>query len=170
MGGVILAPFKVVNLPVNDHWKNFLDYLEAHGDKYERVLCTDTRDVIFQSDVFAPFKDCVNWLGYSTELLTIGENRIYNYPWIEICFGKAEADKLSDKRIICAGSAAIGSTEEVKIFVKSMVSTNSRKDMVGSDQGTMNYLVWNKLLPIENLIENDVDSGEIFTNFLRTDR
>ena len=163
-GGIKLAPFKVVNLPGNDRWENFLDYLEAHGDEYERVFVCDTRDLIFQSDVFAPFKDCVNWLGYSTELPTIGKERTYNYPWIEICFGKAEADKLSDKKIICAGGAAIGSTEEVKTFLESMLSTNSRKDMLGSDQATMNYLIYNKLFPIKNLIENDVDTGEIVTN------
>ena len=163
-GGVKLEPFKVIRLPVNDRWNNFLDYLEAHGDEYEQVFITDTRDVIFQSDVFEAFKGNVNWLGYSTEQLPIGQERKHNCRWIEMCFGKEQLDKIADKMIICAGSAAIGSTREIKIFLEKMLATNPRKDVIGSDQATMNYIIHNKLLPIETLIENDVDTGKILTN------
>lgn len=162
-GGVKLEPFKVIRQPVNDRWNNFLSYIEAHGDEYEQVFITDTRDVIFQSDVFEAFKGNVNWLGYSTEFLKIGQETRYNYRWIEMYFGKAAAENLADKRIICAGSAAIGSTREIKIFIEKLLTTNPKTDRLGSDQATMNYIIHNKLLPIEHLIESDVDTGEIFT-------
>lgn len=165
-GGIFLADIPSAyrnDLIVNLRFKIYNDFLEIHGDKYEQVLVCDTRDVIFQNDVFALFKDCVNWLGYSTELLTIGEERRYNYPWIKICFGKVEADKLSDKKVICAGTI-IATTREMKIFCSKMWEIVKQNLTRNFDQGTMNYLVWNKLLPIENLIENDVDSGEILTN------
>lgn len=150
---------------VNSRFKIYSDYLETHGDDYAQVFISDTRDVIFQGDIFAPFKNYSNWLGYATEFKLIGEDRNYNYPWLLNRFGKAEADKLVDKRIICAGTT-IGSIDAMKIFCGTMWKMILQALKKNYDQATMNYLVWNNLLPIENLIEFDVISGEIFTNGL----
>ena len=168
-GGAILEQFPVElksGIPNNTRWKVFADYLAAHGDDYAQVFISDTRDVIFQGDLFAPFKDCTNWLGYAMELTTIGEDMKCNYPWTVDCFGKAEADKLADKQIICDGTV-IGSSAALKILATKMWGIlsyiESRVDYRIHDQPVMNYLVWNNLLPIENLFEFDVNHGEIFT-------
>lgn len=146
---------------VNSRFKIYLDYLETHYD-YAQVFICDTRDVIFQGDVFAPFKDYKIWLGYTTEALTIGEDIDYDYLWLVGRFGKAEADKIAEKKIICAGTV-IGSSDAMKIFCRKMWELIQHATKNTYDQATMNYLVWNNLLPIENLLELDVQSGEIFT-------
>ena len=164
-GGVVIdipAELKGI-LPVNSRFKIYADFLEKNADKYEQVFVADTRDVVFQGDVFESFKNYSNFLGYTTERLLIGSDRIYNYPWIEGRFGKDEADKLADKKAICAGTI-LGTANELKIFCYEMWKFICQKPTINFDQGTMNYLVWNNLLPIENLIEIDTFSGAIFTN------
>ena len=149
-----------------DRFKNFKRYIDSHGEDYEQIFITDTRDVIFQGDIFESFKGYKNFLGYSTEADDIRGSKTgskMNYEWIKDVFGKEEADKLLDKKIICAGGAVIGTPREVKIFLEMLLSKNFPSEKFAFDQAAFNYLVWNNLLPIKNLIDIDVYSGEIFT-------
>ncbi len=148
---------------INLRWKMYLDFLEQFGDNYAQIFVADTRDVVFQGDPFAPFKNFSKWLGYPTELETIGGRYKVNYNWLVSRFGKAEADKLVDKQIICCGTV-IASNNEMKIFCRMMWDALQDDTVWGHEQAVMNYLVHNNLLPIENLIELDVNSGAIFTN------
>ena len=164
-------PYKIEGIPNNTRWKIFRDFTEAHGDEYEQIFITDTRDVIFQADIFDRFKGFSNWLGCVTEADDIRGSKFgnkINYNWIVSCFGKAEADKLVDKKIICCGTV-IGSAAEMKIFCRELWKILEHKTTEIFDQATMNYLAYNGLLPIENLFELDVDGGEIFTNGLIKD-
>lgn len=166
-GGVKLEPFKIFTIPISDRWNNFLDYLEAHGDEYEQVLITDTRDMIFQGDVFEPFKTHSNYIGYTTEDDDIRGSKVgvdLNYRWLIKYFNKQEADKLADKQIICCGTV-IGTVNEMKIFLRTMIKYDSRGGH-GCDQVAQQYFTYNGLLPIENLIEIDTYSGEILTTYL----
>ena len=149
-----------------DRFRNFKRYIDLHGDDYEQIFITDTRDVIFQRDVFECFKERKNFLGYSTEADDIRGSRTgyrVNYNWIKDNFGKEAADKLLDKKIICAGGAVIGTPREVQIFLEKLLSKNFSSEKIAFDQAAFNYIIHNNLLPIENLIENDVESGEIFS-------
>lgn len=164
-------PYEIDGIPNNTRWKIFRDFLEVHGDEYEQIFITDTRDVIFQADIFDRFKGFSNWLGCVTEADDIRGSKFgnkINYNWIVSCFGKAEADKLVDKKIICCGTV-IGSAAEMKIFCRELWKILEHKTTDIFDQATMNYLAYNGLLPIENLFELDVQSGEIFTNGLIKD-
>ena len=152
-----------------DRFENFKRYVDAHGDNYEQIFITDTRDVIFQGDMFDCFKGQCNFLGYSTEADDIRGSKIgdrANYNWITDCFGKEEADKLLDKKIICDGTV-IGTIDEMKIFTQKMwqavFAVEKRVNFRIHDQAIANYLIYNNLVPIENLIESDVESGAIFT-------
>ena len=51
----------------------------------------------------------------------------------------------------------------MKIFCRMMWKILEHNTEIIFDQAAMNYLVWNNLLPIKNLIELDVYSDEIFT-------
>lgn len=146
---------------IHTRWKMYADYLDTHGD-YAQVFISDTRDVIFQGDLFAPFNGCTNWLGYTTEATHIGGQFPVNYNWLIGAFGRTEADKLVDKKIICVGTV-IGSTDAMKTFCRTMWDALKDNNVWGHEQAAMNYFVWNNLLPIENLFEIDVQSGEIFT-------
>ena len=146
---------------VNSRWKFYVDFLEAHGNRYEQIFLADTRDVIFQWDLFDNFKLRSNYLCYVTEGTDIGKCKT-NYDWIFSCFGKIEADKLSDKTVICCGTI-VGTVIAMKTFCLTMWDALNGNEVWGHEQATMNYLVYNNLLPIENLIESDVYDREIFT-------
>ena len=163
---------RVINIPaqykdiliIHTRWKMCADFLEQCGASYEQVFITDTRDVIFQSDIFKPFKNFQSWLGYATEADDIRGTKTgdkVNYEWLESCFGKDAANSLLDKKIICCGTV-IGTIAEMKIFCRIMWEALKGETIFGHEQATMNYLVYKNLLPIENLLEIDVD-GEIFT-------
>ena len=160
----IPAEYEGVHI-IHTRWKMYLDYLDRHGDDYETVFVADTRDVIFQADVFAPFKSYANWLGYTTEADDIGGSKTgdrINYNWLVSFFGKAAADKLVDRKIICCGTV-IATVAEMKILCRIMWELLKAETVVGHEQALMNYAVYNRLLPVENLVELDVQSGEIFT-------
>lgn len=163
MGGTIVdvpAEYKNI-LVIHTRWKMYCDFLEAHGDDYAQVFVTDVRDVIFQGDVFEPFKEQSNYLGYSTGANKISENKC-NYDWLVNAFGKKEADKLASKPIICCGTV-IGTVNEMKTFCHEMWTALKDVKRWGDEQAQMNYLVHNNLLPIENLVKIDCESGEILT-------
>ncbi len=156
-------------MPVNERWKNFLNYLENHGDEYNQVLIADTRDLIFQDDVFKYFSDESNFLGYTTECDDIRGSKSeckVNYIWMTNCFGKEEADKLADKEIICIGTV-MGTVEEMKIFLQKLIEfLPDVAQFHGLDQVTMQHIMYNNLLPIKNLIKIDCHSGAILTEYL----
>jgi len=160
-------PFEHTNFIGIERFKNFKRYIDAHGDEYGQIFITDTRDVIFQDDIFEHFKNYSNFLGHSFEGGNFRVNS--NYEWLVNCFGKDEADKLADKRIICAGSALIGTPREIKIFLEKLLDDSWEMNKFAFDQAAFNYLFYNNLIPVKNIIENDTYSGEIFTNGLVKD-
>ncbi len=146
-------------IPNNTRWKIFSEYLDAHGD------CEQ------QGDIFAKFGGLTNFLGYTTEVDDIGGTKTgnrCNYNWIADYFDKITAQSLAGQKAICSGTV-IGSIDAMKIFCRELWKILEHKPEDIFDQAAMNYLVWNKLLPIENLIEIDVYGGEIFTCALIND-
>ena len=169
-GAIKLVPFlsdTKSGLPVNERWKNFLNYLENHGDEYNQVLIADTRDIVFQGDVFENFADQTEYIGYTLEEDTIRGSKagvIGNYDWLARCFGKEEADKLADKQIICEGTL-IGTVNLMKIYIKKLLELMPDENFHGADQATEQYIIYNNLLPIENLIAIDNIHGAILTAY-----
>ena len=51
-GRVKFEPFEHTNFIGIERFKNFKRYIDAHGDEYDQIFITDTRDVIFQGDIF----------------------------------------------------------------------------------------------------------------------
>ena len=164
-GGIKLEPFKIVGHPVNDRWKHFLDYLELHGEEYSQVLCMDTRDAIFQGDVFKCFVGKKNYLGYATQPCMISPTMpqvLPQYEWMTRFFGKDEADKLIGKKVLCIGTV-VGTINEMETFCRK-IWEYSPVAAHGADEATEHYIMYNNLLPVSNLVEMDCDSGAIFTS------
>ena len=166
--GCVLKEFPAemkAGIPNNVRWKIFDDFLEIQGNEYEQIFLTDTRDVIFQNDLFEQFNGYKNWLGCATEGVYFRDCEV-NYGWFIDCFGKEEIEKFLDKIVICDGTV-IGTTAEIKIFASKMwkllFSIEKKFNYRIHDQTIANYLVYNNLLPIKNFIESDIYSGEIFT-------
>ena len=152
----------------NTRWKIFSEFLAARGDDYEQIFITDTRDVIFQSDLFENFKGLMNYLVYATEADDVRGSKSgdsTNYGWLANFFGKEEADTFLNEKIICSGTV-LGTSRHMQIFCRELWETLRHKTNFIADQAVMNYLVRRNLLPLENLIESDIDSGVIFTTGL----
>lgn len=150
--------------PNNLRWKIFRDYCRIHGAEYSQILTSDTRDVIFQDDVFKFFEMYPAYWAYATEYDNIKGERTgtnLNYKWLTESLGKAEADKLADKDIICDGTV-IGTSKEMLFFFEKMVENIPSFD-TGHDQIIQQYLYYHNLLPFENIIKMDNISGVIFT-------
>ena len=164
--GVVLedipAQYKDV-LVIHTRWKLFADFLDAHD--CEQVFVSDTADVIFQDDVFAAGAGCGHCLGYATEadnILGSKTANTVNYQWLENCFGRDMAERFAARKVVCCGTV-IGTADEMKILCRIMWGVLKDDTIWGHEQAVMNCLVYERLLPIENLIEHDVESGEIFT-------
>ena len=149
----------------NTRWKIFAEYL-ARAD-CDNVLIADTRDVIFQGDIFAEFENFSDWLALPTE----GDNfrgdqtgDTLNRQWLTEIYG-ATADKLLDKKIFCDGTV-IGSRREVKIFAETLWAhvdeIQSRVNFRIHDQSVANWIIYNELLPVKNFFAIDID-GAILT-------
>lgn len=142
-------------------WGIYKNFLDGRGKDYNQVLLTDTRDVIFQGDVFEKYADLKSFFGYVTEGEFIKNNRT-NYKWLFELFGKDVAEKFKNEEIICSGTV-LGTVDEIKIFCDKMSSILVNNTVFGADQGAENYLVREKLLDFENIIEINCEHGNIFT-------
>lgn len=170
---LIRAGVKLENFPAdqkfvanNTRWKIFAEYL-ARAD-CDRVLIADTRDVIFQGDIFAEFENFSEWLALPTEgddfrgTLT-GDT--LNYEWLTDIFPAADVESFRDKKIFCDGTV-LGSRREVKIFAETLWQhvdqIQSRVDFRIHDQAVANWIIYRGLLPVKNFVAIDVD-GAILT-------
>ncbi len=99
-----------------------------HGERYDNVLLTDTRDVIFQKDPFDfSFGDtlcCFTEL----ETMVIADTPSETARWIEQSFGKQELMELSQKPIICAG-ITIGSARRILEYLEIFMRTVAEHDV-----------------------------------------
>lgn len=163
---------KVILQPIPENLKSmsvvcsrfimYKDFLDAHNE-YENIFVSDIRDVIFQGDIFKAYDQHKNFLVYATEAELIKDDKgNNNQNWIRKFFGETAYQNLKDKIIICAGTV-LGSRAELQIFCDHMIKNIANQMEWGKDQAALNYLVHNNLLPIENLIESNVNNGAIFT-------
>lgn len=151
--------------PANSRWKIFADYIKNLDDKYEQILVSDTRDVIFQGNVFECFKDQKNYLCYAEDFGDVGGKICCGvHDWIEEGFGKEEAAKMDDKNCICPGTV-IGTATEMQIFAQAMWDNiPAGADFYGLDQALQIYIVYNDLVSVKNEIFSDCCSGDILSS------
>ena len=168
-GGVELLPVPdelKSALIIDARWAMYKKFLDEHNEDYRQVFVADTRDVIFQGDVFETYSDYENFLGYTTEGLTIKNSfEKFTYTWITNLRGNDEAEKLGNEKIICCGTV-LGTTNEIKYLAEMMWDILKNGSTPGDEQGAMNYLVYENLLDIKNIVEIDCHTGNIFTAFL----
>lgn len=161
-GGVQLQPIPEhlkSKLIIDARWEMYKIFIESHPE-YEKIFVTDTRDVIFQKDLFSTYA-AENFLVYATEADSIRDD-VNNSKWLKHFVGEDEYQKIADKIIICCGTV-YGTRTEMNIFFDCMIEILKRSTAWGDEQAGMNWLVHNNFLPIENLIESGVYDGEILT-------
>jgi hypothetical protein len=124
----------------------YLDYLRARRGRYDQVMMSDVRDVVFQGNPFdgVASPQCHFYLESASR--TIGVDPT-NARWVRGCFTAAEADALDKCRISCSG-ITIGGTDAVIAYLERMVARVDAMPMRiyreighGYDQAIHNYLV-----------------------------
>ena len=169
-GGKIIiepVPNELQNVfPANSRWKFSADYIEAHGANYGQIFISDTRDVIFQGDIFECYKNFPKYLACAEEDFAgyIGSDKTV-CEWIENAYGKDELAKMKNKFMFCPSTVA-GTYEEIKIFSRKMWDYMPKNvDFYGLDLATECYIMYNNLVPVENIMEVRCHEGAIMSSF-----
>jgi len=141
-------------------------YLSRRSEKYNRIMLTDVRDVIFQKDPFA-FADN-NQLSV---FLEDDKHRIadcpHNSKWIKQSFGEEVYEQIKNKNISCNG-IIIGPIAPLLDYLKKIIDLIFRVGPAGIvGQGFHNYLIRTGKLPGANIFSNE--SGPVLTLGLMSD-
>lgn len=144
--GIKLIPFQRVGLEhqihINDYrYYLYLLYLKSNHDKYNKILLSDVRDVIFQKDPFS-FTLLDDNLIVALEAEKLIGNEVFNTSWILTKFGNYIFDLLRNNIISCAGTT-IGSQNEIikylELMLRHMFSSGYFQRL---DQGIHNFLIY----------------------------
>ncbi len=156
-------PQESAHIPYNA-FRYFLykDYLLSVEKNYDRILLTDTRDVIFQRDPFS-----FAWSPGLNVTLEDRSMRIRDCPhmvrWTGNHLGGPALRQIQQQNISCSGTI-IGDPEAVSSYLRQMtellVPFSPRQRMAGYDQGVHNYLLHTRELHQTKIHDN---AGPIFT-------
>lgn len=107
----------ILGMPHVSRFFEYSDYLVTN--KFKNVVLTDTRDVIFQKDLF---KEPINglFLGMEDINTPIGYDS-FHIKWISDVYGQNYLKSISDKQISCAG-VTFGDYESIKNYLNVMLT------------------------------------------------
>jgi hypothetical protein len=124
----------------------YLDYLRARPARYDQVMMSDVRDVVFQRNPFDGIASPQCHFYLESASRTIGADPT-NSRWVHGCFSAAEAERLAACRISCSG-ITIGGAPAIVAYLEKMVARVRampwriyREIGHGYDQAIHNYLV-----------------------------
>jgi hypothetical protein len=132
----------------------YYEFLMEHGNEFENVLLTDSRDVDFQRDPFSdnlgPGLHC--FLEAKTQFIGKCPS---NTAMLQGSFGPEVLAELADCRVSCSGTT-IGDVGSIMAYLKMMIelSASGVSMFGGSDQGVHNFIVHRKLIPSMHLHDN----------------
>lgn len=114
---------------------------------YDYVMFSDSRDLLFQSDVFAAlqaFEGGGEGFYPVMESVhdTVGGSE-YNARWVEGCYGREGLKRIQDEVVSCSGTS-LGAWADALAYSSLMVETMTAKaapDCLWADQGMHNYLL-----------------------------
>ena len=166
--GAIVYPFpdeyKTVNV-INSRWKLYSEYLKNNPNKYNLVFTGDSRDIIFQRDIFKVYKDIKKpFLGLAIEDGFISQEPL-NKIWVIDAYGEELFNTIKDKRIICLGTIW-GTADKFLEFVDTMWNILSSEWGVKGkviDQGVGNYIVYHDKMWNDCIIFSENRDGPVMT-------
>lgn len=133
-----IAPQITIN---NYRFLFYLKYLKENAGRYENIMLTDIRDVIFQSNIFERIENnkIYFFLEDSSEVFRASK---MNYDWCLKANGPEVTNKIIDKNVSCAG-IVIGAYQPIMNYLFYIQSRlQSRDDLRwGIDQGIHNEYV-----------------------------
>ena len=135
---------KILNLAFV-RYLHYLEFLKLNADKYNNVLLTDVRDVIFQDD---PFRDPL-----PAELVAFLESAKFIYgsepindTWIRQNYDQKTLDNLAGHRISCCGTV-MGKSSAMLDYLRGFLAEIQKLTSIehGADTSIHNVLVRNML-------------------------
>jgi len=148
-----------------ERYEIFQSILEKLEHKPERILLTDSRDVVFQSNIFNHnFKKPINFFLEKEKIL----NDPRNTRWLIRTVGTKEFEKIKNKNISCSGTT-LGNYDEIikyaDLMKKSLILFPYKRPLrhiimfkkrdTGYDQGIHNYLIHNNFFKDKECHENE---------------
>ncbi|EAY14525.1 hypothetical protein TVAG_388570 [Trichomonas vaginalis G3] len=117
-------------------------WLKEHVNEVDRVLHTDSFDVIFQGDPFSE-KISRNKLYFTVEHVSI-KNSLWTSSWINQCYGPQKLHRIEDETVSCSG-VTIGGSRAYFEYLKILLNTEKWAECFGHslDQAHHNYLFYN---------------------------
>ncbi|CAF1505771.1 unnamed protein product [Adineta ricciae] len=134
--------------------RNYLLTLEAKRKVYKNVFMCDSRDGLFQANIFQYVTNYSPGLLVFLESIhmTIGKCGI-NSGWIKKCYNDSALTEISNNSISCSGTV-LGTWYAVLTYLSKMEfhiinAPNACKKYPGSDQGIHNYIIYtNKIVNV----------------------
>jgi hypothetical protein len=119
----------------------YQQYLLANPGKYQNVMLTDIRDVIFQKDPFDGLKDKVINVFLEDPIQTFRSSEL-NYQWSSAANNKEVTDDILDEVVSCAG-VTIGETGMILEYLQYIKNKLEFRDELpwAFDQGIHNGFV-----------------------------
>jgi hypothetical protein len=139
-------------------------FLKANVDKYNWVLHTDTRDVVFQKDPFKYYGEPGLYCFLEDLNCKIKDNK-YNAYWIKFGFGDLVFEQMANEPISCSG-VTLGSRKAFMAYLEKMINYIIQLPNTGGlDQGIHNYLIYTKQIERLNVIQDDEGPVTTLTTF-----
>jgi len=127
----------------------YLQYLRYHGARFDRVMLSDAKDVVFQLDPFSWNPEPGVHFLLEEAQVRIGHCDLHRL-WMSHQFGEDYVERHAEATVTCSGTT-FGDTANILKYLECMVTTMMEaKDLAticGGDQGIHNYLLLEKLLP-----------------------
>lgn len=159
---VKIIPQEYEKMNINKmRWKMYFDYVIDNFDKYKLVLATDSRDAIFQQDLFQFCDSKQSFLGVALEDDNLNEKVLKK--WIKYAFGDEISKRLENKRMICAGT--IWGTVDKFLQLANKIWNIVKKDPSNldlHDQAVFNYILY-ILKPFDCLKKSEYKDGYVIT-------
>ncbi len=110
----------------------------------DRVLLTDVRDVVFQTNPFEALGDEALAFGMETGEYS-NDTEYWNRRWLRATYGEAMVKRLAGRQVSCAG-VGYGSRQEILSYLGHMIDELLAFSLAGfaqmADQAIHNALLW----------------------------
>ena len=139
----ISEPDPVVrSAPKLSRYYYYQEWLSQNKDEVDRVLHTDTFDVIFQSDPFIPIITQES-LYFTFEPVNL-KSSFWTEQWITQCYGKKITKKYGNRPVSCSG-VTVGGCKPFLKYLELLLTTPKWITCFGHslDQAHHNYLLYN---------------------------
>lgn len=103
----------------NTRYLKFYDFIFENSKKYNNVILSDVRDVVFQKDPFKNLHGDFIITPEEEDQKNIEMDQVFNSRWIKQVYGEEVYQELKHKGILCCGTV-VGSIQNIEIYLRHM--------------------------------------------------